>query len=76
MKAKIHIIKERCKGCNICIEICQMGVLDVSEEKNTNGYRSPRVKNPDECINCGMCEMFCPDFAIWVTVSEEEKIIS
>ncbi len=74
MKSEIHIIKERCKGCGICIEICQAGVLEVSEELNANGYHFPYVKEPEECINCGMCEMFCPDFAIWVALKEEEKV--
>lgn len=74
MKVAIHIIEERCKGCRICIEICQMGVLELSEEKNEAGYHPPRIRNKDDCVDCGMCEMFCPDFAIWVTRSEEERI--
>lgn len=75
MKTEVHIIKERCKGCRICIEICQSGVLEISEEINTNGYHPPCVKNLEACINCGMCEMFCPDFAIWVTTVEKEEIV-
>ena len=74
MKSEIHIIKERCKGCNVCIAICQLGVLEESKELNKSGYHPPRIKNPDECINCGMCEMFCPDFAIWVTTIKEEEV--
>ncbi len=74
MKAEVHIIKERCKGCGICIEICQASVLEISEELNTNGYHPPVAKNPEACINCGMCEMFCPDFAIWVTVVKEADV--
>lgn len=74
MKVKINIIEQRCKGCNICTEICQAGVLEVSQELNSNGYHPPRVKNLNDCIYCGMCEMFCPDFAIWVTAMKKEEI--
>lgn len=70
IRTEIHIIKNRCKGCGICIEICQNKILEISEETNKYGYHPPTVKNQDECTNCGLCEMFCPDFAIWV-VSQE-----
>jgi len=76
MKAKINIIRERCKGCKICVEICQADVLAVSEESNNNGYFPPHVKNPDNCIYCGMCEMFCPDFAIWVTAIAQKEVVT
>ncbi len=73
MKVEIYIIKERCKGCGICVEVCQTKVLELSEELNSQGFRTPNVINPEECLNCGMCEMFCSDFAIWVSI-ETEKV--
>ncbi|TET75470.1 MAG: 4Fe-4S dicluster domain-containing protein [Candidatus Aminicenantes bacterium] len=73
MKVEIYIIKERCKGCGICVEVCQAKVLELSEELNSQGFRTPNVKNLEECLNCGMCEMFCSDFAIWVSI-ETEKV--
>ncbi|MBN1272732.1 MAG: 4Fe-4S binding protein [Candidatus Aminicenantes bacterium] len=72
MKLHINIHKERCKGCGICVEVCQTGVLVLSEKKNERDCNIPEVVAMDECINCRMCEMFCPDFAIWVTEEEEE----
>jgi formate hydrogenlyase subunit 6/NADH:ubiquinone oxidoreductase subunit I len=34
--------------------------------------------NPDDCVNCGLCDAICPEFAIWTTpdkecVGEEEQ---
>ncbi len=72
MNVEICIIKERCKGCGICVEVCQTDVLELSDELNSQGYRTPRVKSAEECLNCGMCEMFCADFAIWVMTKAEE----
>jgi len=47
-------------------------VLELSEEKNIHGYLIPLVIHPEACLNCGLCEMFCPDFAIWATIETEE----
>ena len=73
MTVEIQIINERCKGCKICIEICQTDVLDIAEEPNKFGYNPPYVKTLEDCTVCGLCEMLCPDFAIRVYYREEEE---
>ncbi len=72
-KGKVHIIKDRCKGCGFCVEFCPRDVLEMSEEFNSKGYHPPRVKNPENCVNCGLCEMICPEFAIWSTAKGEKE---
>jgi 2-oxoglutarate ferredoxin oxidoreductase subunit delta len=62
---RIDIYKAWCKSCGICTAFCPRGVLAKDEE----GY--PYVKEPEKCINCGWCEMHCPDFAI--TVEQRKK---
>jgi 2-oxoglutarate ferredoxin oxidoreductase subunit delta len=47
-----------CKACGICIALCPKKVFDTG----TDG--KPIVARPQDCINCGMCEIMCPDFAI------------
>ena len=69
---EIHILKNRCKGCGFCVEYCPRDVLEVSEEFNTKGYHPPRVKNPENCLDCGLCQMLCPEFAIWSILKEEK----
>ncbi|OPX18191.1 4Fe-4S ferredoxin [candidate division WOR-3 bacterium 4484_100] len=71
---EVHIIKDRCKGCGFCIEYCPRDVLELSEEFNIKGYHPPRVKNPDNCVECHLCEMLCPEFAIYVTKKEDAKV--
>jgi len=70
---EIYIIKDRCKGCNLCIEFCPKEVLEESEEFNKKGYHPPRVKEgkEDACVNCGFCTLICPEFAIYTLSSEE-----
>ena len=70
----IHIIKDRCKGCNFCIEFCSNKVLEVSDEFNVKGYHPPQVKDPAGCVACKLCELICPEFAIYVTEDKQETI--
>lgn len=64
-KGRIHILKERCKGCSFCVEFCPKDVLQLSREYNLKGYHPPYVKKPEACISCNLCMMLCPDFAIY-----------
>ncbi|MCJ7682209.1 MAG: 4Fe-4S binding protein [Candidatus Aminicenantes bacterium] len=72
MTIRIEILKERCKGCGICVAVCQTEVLHLSEDTNEQGYKYPVAEKSDGCLLCGLCEMVCPDFAIWVRQEEEE----
>ena len=49
-----------CKACGICIEICPDKVFD----RDKLGY--PVLARPEECSQCLLCELHCPDFALEV----------
>jgi 2-oxoglutarate ferredoxin oxidoreductase subunit delta len=72
-QGKIHVISDRCKGCRYCIKYCPREVLEVSNKLNVKGYIIPQVKNEDACVNCGLCEIICPEFAIWSTLEGNVK---
>jgi 2-oxoglutarate ferredoxin oxidoreductase subunit delta len=67
-RGRPHINSNICKGCGFCIEFCPIGVLEFSDTVNPWGYQYPRIKPgmEDACVNCGMCERVCPEFAIEV----------
>lgn len=64
-QGEVHIIKDRCKGCEFCIEFCPREVLETSEEFNERGVHPPKVKENSKCVHCSFCEVICPDFAIY-----------
>jgi 2-oxoglutarate ferredoxin oxidoreductase subunit delta len=72
---QIHVLVERCKGCGWCIEYCPRGVLEISEEINSKGYHPPRAQISDACVSCGLCELLCPEFAIYVVETEGEVVL-
>ncbi len=57
----ITIIPGHCKGnlCNICVAYCPEKVLSM-------GFKNVEVVNVDACTKCMLCEIRCPDFAIFV----------
>jgi len=67
-RGKVFVIKDRCKGCGLCISMCPTGVLKLSKDINREGYHYPEVhEEPPKkvCVNCGTCMLICPDSAIY-----------
>ncbi|MBC8447283.1 MAG: 2-oxoacid:acceptor oxidoreductase subunit alpha [Chloroflexi bacterium] len=48
-----------CKACAICRHACPRGVWPL------------QVAQPEACIGCQRCELFCPELAISVTPADE-----
>ncbi len=66
-QGQVYLIPERCKGCDICIELCPLNVLQVSQSTNKKGYHFPEIAPGMEsaCVHCEFCMMVCPEFAIF-----------
>ena len=65
----ISLIKDRCKGCEVCTEFCPREILEMSHEYNEKGYHFPKLKNGktfSDCSGCNFCEIVCPEFAMIV----------
>ncbi len=62
---KLVIVENWCKGCGICVAFCPTKVLDLHNEKVV-------IKDIDKCIKCGLCELRCPDYAIYLEGSDNE----
>lgn len=55
----LTVVKEWCKGCGICVAFCPKSVLILKDGK-------VEINDLDSCIQCGQCELRCPDFAIYL----------
>ena len=63
----VMINKERCKGCELCVNACPQGVLEMSKDINTKGYFYAHAVKLEDCTGCLSCALMCPDVAITIT---------
>lgn len=60
-----HIDAQLCNGCNACVTICPMYVLELSKPKfrgDTNIFA--QLTDKDMCVGCEKCADHCPVGAI------------
>lgn len=69
-KGYFTIFPGLCKGCGLCIAKCPKKCMSWSDTLGV--YGTPSVKISDDCIACGICEMFCPDCAISVVKKKKQ----
>ncbi|MCT4565213.1 MAG: 4Fe-4S binding protein [Maledivibacter sp.] len=63
---KLIVKKEFCKGCRICVEFCPKNVLTIENGK-------VKIADIEKCIKCGLCELRCPDYAIFLGGNDDEQ---
>ena len=66
MEDKVITKQDWCKGCGICVAFCPKKVLGL---KNGKVY----IIDNEKCIECGACELRCPDFAIYIRGEDNEE---
>ena len=66
-KGMLRIIPHLCKGCRVCIEFCPAKVLALDKKRLV-----ATAVAMEKCIACGLCELRCPDFAIFIEKKEKQ----
>ena len=68
---------DKCTACNICVAACPTNVFDAVPGQ------APRIARQADCQTCFMCELYCPEDALYVapvadgpsTVSESDEAV-
>ena len=68
---KVSILKDRCKGCGLCVQACPKKNLALGNKFNASGYAYAKSVGQD-CTGCAFCAELCPDIAIRVYKEERE----
>jgi NAD-dependent dihydropyrimidine dehydrogenase PreA subunit len=50
----------RCTACNICVHACPTQVFEAVPGA------PPRIARQEDCQTCFMCELYCPEDALYV----------
>jgi NAD-dependent dihydropyrimidine dehydrogenase PreA subunit len=57
--ATLRLDEEKCNGCRMCVEVCPHAVFAITDKRAT-------IVDRDGCMECGACEMNCPEGALSV----------
>ena len=60
MGYQVEVDKEKCKGCEECVEVCPVDVFEMQDDKS-------EPVNAEECLGCESCLEVCDEEAITVT---------
>ncbi len=60
------IVEDRCIGCNACVAACPTHVLDPAPDGG-----APVIARQAQCQTCFMCELYCPQDAIYVAPRQD-----
>jgi len=53
-----------------CVEVCPVDCIIQYKGDDSGSFPNQLYIDPDECINCGVCEPECP----WEAIFEDEQV--
>ncbi len=66
MKNYVCFERDKCKGCELCIQTCPKKILALDMTTNVKGYFPAVCTDESKCIGCASCAKICPDSVISV----------
>jgi len=71
---QVKILEDRCKGCQLCVNVCPKSLLKPSTRANQKGYLVIEWEDSKVggCMGCGACYEVCPEQAIRIYAQIEK----
>ena len=72
-KFTVTFNRDKCKGCELCLNACPRHIISLLPQLNRQGYRPAGIDGDKqaECIGCTSCALVCPDCCIEIFAREE-----
>ena len=66
------VITRLCRDCvdQACVEVCPVDCIYAYDGSDAESFPNQLYIDPEECINCGVCEPECP----WEAIFEDEQV--
>jgi ferredoxin len=66
------VITKLCQDCvdQSCVEVCPVDCIYEYKGDDRGTFPNQLFIDPEECINCGVCEPECP----WEAIFEDEQV--
>jgi len=66
------VITRLCRECvdMSCVEVCPVDCIYEYQGEDRDTFPNQLYIDPEECINCGVCEPECP----WEAIFEDEQV--
>jgi ferredoxin len=66
------VITRLCRDCvdESCVDVCPVDCIYEYTGDDKDGFPNQLYIDPEECINCGVCEPECP----WEAIFEDEQV--
>ena len=66
------VITSLCRDCvdRSCVEVCPVDCIYEHSGEDRDNFPNQLYIDPEECINCGVCEPECP----WEAIFEDEQV--
>jgi len=66
------VITRLCRDCvdESCVEVCPVDCIYQYDGEDRESFPNQLYIDPEECINCGVCEPECP----WEAIFEDEQV--
>jgi Na+-translocating ferredoxin:NAD+ oxidoreductase subunit B len=62
------IDKSACSACQICVDACGHGALEITSKKAKDIHSFAELRSPADCVGCSICALECPLSAIAMEV--------